>query len=466
MSSIESLDFNPYFMLHVLRTCITDTNFASKVLHVISADVFKTKEKKFLFNLVKNYFKEYKESPKDHFYELFEEEKKSLSEKSQKIAEDVLVTMAEIDHTNTKYLLNKIHEALSYISFEDALVEAAQLHKKKKLGEAKNVILKALREPEKVQKTYYDFLKDDSYIEQRTQGKTYKMKSMIKPWDDLIGGFNPTWLIVILAATKMGKTKLLVELAIAGVLQGLNGLFISLEQGKDEIDASIDQAIGFLGDRPGEAIDTMVYNRIKKEWYKTKKVVDTIFDLSIVSKNRRALGRFGGKLFVSDQTGGKFNCHDQEALIEQVQSENNVIFDFVITDYLGEMGVTEKGQKKKERVAENCSGLKGNAKSRNIIQFTAMQANRKAMSSKTVRSDLIGDAIEPIQIADLIWAICQTEKEERENQSRFYVAEYRHGPKHGQVSIVRDLNRGAIALGKGKDLNLKDDEEESNDTEY
>jgi replicative DNA helicase len=463
-TNLNEFDFNPYFLLHILRSCIIETSFASKVINVLDPKIFKTKEKIFLFKLVRNYFREYKEAPKDHFYELFENEKKSLSEKSQKIALEVLETISEITHTNEQYLLNKLSEAVAYIEFEDALIEAAQLHKRKKLGEAKATILKAMRTPEHIKSSYYNFLQDESYVESRFGGKQYKMRTMIKELDNLIGGLNPGWLITILAPTKFGKTKLLLELCVAAILQGLNVLFVSLEMNRNEIDNALDQAIGFLGDRPGEAIDTMAYNKIKKEWYKTKKVVDTIFDLDIVSRNRKALGRFGGKLFISDQSNGRFNCYDQEALIEQIQNEEEVIFDVIATDYLGEMGSTNKGQKKKERISENTSGLKSNAKLRNIIQLTAQQIQRSAGKLKRFQSDAVADAIEPIWVSDLILAMMATPKEERENQYRIEVAEYRHGDKHGVVSIVKDLRRGAIALGKGKEI--IDDEEENEDTEY
>lgn len=876
-SDLEQFDFSPYFLLHVLQACITDTNFASKVINILEPNIFRTKEKKFLFTLIRDYYREYKEAPKDHFFEVFEEEKKSLSEKSQKIALDVIETIAEINHSNPQYLLNKLHEAISYIEFEDALVEAAQLHKKRKLGEAKNVILKAIRKPENIRATYYNFLKDQSYVEKRVTGKTYKMRTMIKEFDALIGGFNPGWLITVLGSGKSGKcleenekillsdgqwipikdivknkitnivslnedgnlikkeisdfynngkkdcyrvitrtgrevittlnhpfltingwtaleklnigsniavpnkinffgkktipfykvrtlaylladgglsrpstigftkknsfimddfikcieqnfqdtisvvdnktvnitnnykisktkkwlqsinckfdlsknklipeivfsltkhclqeflstlftcdgsiytckdgrstidystsskemahqvqhlllrfgiisklrkkhtklnnkifpsflieisnkeniikfikeigfkfskkiksnkvlsnldktqnnreflsifpyeyvinvkyqldnyikengkknrkwhkqkplqllrgalnrktglrkntieqiakiinseeltkninnnvlwdtiisieyvgkrqtydltvpttenfvasdvivhnTKTLLEFCVAGVIQGLNGLFISLEMGKNEIDNALDQAVGFLGDKPGEEVDIMEYNKFKKEWRQERKIINTIFDLDLVSKNRKALSRFGGNLIISDQTDGrKFNFYDQEALIDQIEQEEGIVLDFVATDYLGEMGRTEKNQKKKERIADNASGLKAGARSRNIIQFTAMQKNRAGD---------IADAIEPVWVSDLIINIKQSKKEEMLNQCTYYVEEYRHGPKHMGVSLIRDLRRGQVSLGKGK--NIHEEEINEGDSEY
>jgi replicative DNA helicase len=280
------------------------------------------------------------------------------------------------------------------------------------------------------------------------EGKTYKFKTLIKPVDDMIGGMNPPWVVVILGATKGGKTKWLIELAIASQVQGLNCLFVSLEMNKEQIDNAFDQAIGFLGDKPGQKIETMDYKNGK--WCKVKMEVPTIYDIDKVKKNRKKLQSHGGKLVISDKTGLKFNYHNLESLIDEVEQTHEIILDMVIIDYLGEMGKTEKQQNKKQTIASNVAGIKMIGKEKNLMMITAEQGNRKAMRSDVFHSDLVADAIEPIWVGDLILAICQTEEEEKENLYRMFVAEYRHGEKHKIVTLVRDLAIGQIALGEGK----------------
>lgn len=456
--------FNSHFLNHIILNCIINTSFAKKVINVIDPKIFKIKEKKFIFNIIKDYVKEFDECPSDHFYDLFEERKNELPNKNQEKCIEIINNIRQINHSNPEYVLNRIHKAISYFEFEDAIVQCAKLHKAGKEAEAKSLILKAIKKPEEVKSSYYDFLKDTSYIEERSKGKTYKMKTLVKEVDDLIGGFNPTWLTVILGSTKAGKTKWLVELTIAGAIQGLNGLFVSGEMNKTQIDNAFDQAIGFLGDRPGEAIETMKFK--KGEWVKVKMEVPTIYDLNIVEKNRRALSKRGGLIKISDKTGGKFNYYDVEILLDQIEEDEGITFDFVVVDYLGHMGPTEKGQDRKLRNATNAEGLKAIAKERNLIVITAQQGNRQAMQAKTFQSHMVAEDINTIWIADLIPAICQTEKEEKENQYRWFVAENRNGPKHGFVNLVKDLNRGAICLGKGKDIKLEDDKNEYNDVDY
>jgi len=147
--------------------------------------------------------------------------------------------------------------------------------------------------------------------------------------------------------------------------------------------------------------------------------------------------------------------------MDKIEEEEGIIFDAVVTDYLFEMGPTEPGQSTKERLTSNTSGEKRIAQERNVIKVNAHQGNRKALRAKTFQSDMIAEDINIIFKSDLILAICQTEKEEELNQYRMFVGEYRHGPKHGSVPLVRDLSRGQIALGRGKDIKLEDNKKDA-----
>jgi replicative DNA helicase len=443
----ESLSFNSNFLNHVLKHCIVNTEFLRKIRPFLEPKIFKIKERSYLLELVYNYYDEFKQAPMDDFELIFEEEKENISDTLYKKCRRILDNINEIKSSNSEYILNNIHKALKHFAIEEAIVKAAQLCKAKEYDEAKAIFLKALREPDSIKTDFYDFYSDKEYIPNRIEGKNYKFKTLIKPIDNMIGGMNPSWVITILGATKAGKSKFLIELAIASQVQGLNCLFISLEMNKEVIDNAFDQAIGFLGDKPGQKIETMEYK--KGQWCKIKMEVPTIYDLDIVRKNRKKLKSHGGKLIISDQTGIKFNYINLEGLIDEIEQTHEIILDIIIVDYLGEMGKTEKQQNQKQKIASNIAGLKMIAKEKNVIMITAEQGNRQAMKSDTFHSNMVADAIEPIWVSDLVLAICQSEDEEKENLYRMFVAEYRHGEKHKIVTLVRDLAIGQIALGEG-----------------
>lgn len=443
----DQLNLNANFLNYILKHCIVDTSFLRKVRPFLEPKIFKIKERSYLLELIYTYYDEFKQAPQDDFELIFEEEKENISEALYNKCKRVIENLKEIKASNSEYILSNIHKALKHFAIEEAIVKSAQLCKAKEYDEAKSVFLKALREHDEIKADFYDFYSDTSYIPKRIEGKSYKFKTLVEPVDNMIGGINPPWVTTILGATKGGKTRWLLELAIASQVQGLNCLFVSLEMIQEHIDAALDQAIGFLGDKPGQKIETMEYKN--NSWCKVKMEVPTIFDLEIVKKNRKALKSHGGRLIISDQTGLKFNYMTLESLIDEIEQTKGIILDIVIVDYLGEMGKTEKQQNQKQKIAANVAGLKMIAKEKNLIMITAEQGNRKAMRSETFQSDQIADAIEPIWVSDLVLAICQTPEEEKENLYRMFVAEYRHGEKHKTVTLVRDLAIGQIALGEG-----------------
>lgn len=449
----DLLNFRPNFLNYILYHCITNDDFLKKVKIHLEPKIFKTKERIFLCELIYKYYDEYKKAPKDDFLPIFEEEKDSISSSLYDRCMAIISFMKGIKKSNSDFVLNNIHRAIRHLAIEEAIVKSAQLIKSKQYEEAKRIFLEALKKPEEIKLTNYDYFKDKTYVEERLEGKTYKMKSLINGLDRLIGGFNPTWLTTILAKAKGGKTTLLVELAIAAAQQGLKVLFVSLEMNKTEIDNCFDMALGGLGDKPNEKVDTYIYKGTN--WIKIKRKIPTIFDIDKVSKNREIMAKQGGKIIIADRSSLKFNYRDAENLLDELQETHGIIFDVLIVDYLGEMGKTEPTQSKKERISANTSGLKGIGKDYNLIVFSAMQGNRKAMNVDVFSSDLISDAIEPIFVSDLVLAICQNDEEEKNDLSRIFVAEYRHGPKHTSVTLLRDLNTKQIALDETKPLQKK-----------
>jgi len=458
------LDFNINFLNHILLQSILDTEFLKRIRPVIEPDLFKTKEKKFLIRLIYDYYDEYNKAPEDHFYDIIEYQKKQISKELYNKSMDVIKVLRDIDHSNPEFILGEIKNAVKHFKLEEAAVNFAQLIKIKQYDQAEKVIIDAIKSTEDIKQEYFNFFDDTEYIEKRIQGKSYKMRSLIPGLDKLIGGFNPAWLITILGAAKFGKTTMLVELSVAAMLQGLKVLFVTGEMSKQEIVDKFDQCIGFFSNTEHETIETMTFKNEK--WVKIKKKVDSIYDINKVIKSRNTIQRLGGDLYIADCSSGRVNWMGVDLIQDKIQQTHGHIFDVTVVDYLGIMKATEKGQNKKERIAENTLGLKELSKKRHQIIFTAQQGNRKAMTAKIFRSNEIADAIEPIFDSDVVLAICQTPTEEKYNVSRIYIAENRHGPRHQDISLVRDLARGQIALGEATENLLFKEDSENEDVDY
>lgn len=254
----------------------------------------------------------------------------------------------------------------------------------------------------------------------------------------------------------------LAELAIAGTMQGLNVTFVSLEMNKIIAKERFDQIIGFLSSNPSTD-NQEIMEEINGEWRKTQGKVNTIFDINTVEKNTARLKKVsGGGLKIVAFTRGRMNWMDIDRMLDDLEDREGYFTDLLIVDYLGIMKETITGQEKKNRITENCLGLKEICGKKNIIGITAMQGNRKAMQARVFHSHLVADDIDTIFNSDLVMAICQTKRELERGRYRLYIAEYRHGPKGASVGLIRDLTVGQIALGEFDIEEFEEEQSEGN----
>lgn len=464
-------NFGNQFFNGVCYHCIFSTDFLKKVIAILPLEVYRSRERKIIMKMLYDYYNQYKAAPENLFYDLFQELEKELSDSEYDRCMALIGILRGFSGKNYQYYLDRLNDSLRHFYLEEGSVEFASLIKRKKYDEAKAVILKAMKAMDETSDTeYYDYFEDKTYIEKRLSEVKYVMRTLIDAVDKNIKGLNPTWLITILAATKMGKSWMLMEMAVAALFQGLNVLFISLEMNKEQVDSRFDQIIGFMSSIESEDTqEVMSYRR--EEWQKTNEVVDSIFDIGAVEKNRKRFRKVGGgNLKVMAFNRGRMNHLDIDRVLDQAEEQDGFVADVLIVDYLGIMKETALGQSKKERIGENCLGIKEICGKRNLIGFTAMQGNRKAMMAKTFHSHMVADDIDTIFHSDLVLAMCATKKEEEENKYRIYCANYRHGKQHWSVGITRCLNQGQIALDSyeledGWDSE-DDDNEESNGTYY
>lgn len=604
--------FGNHFWNQVIYHSIQNDDFLKKVVNRIPIEVFGSKEKKYIAKMIFDFYLEYKTAPKDNFYDLFKEAEKSLAPELYNKCINLISILKELSGTNWEYILSRIDDAIKHYRLEEASVEFATLIKNKKYDEARTVILEAMRPTEEGESSYFDFFTDKSYISDRLSEQKYKMKTLIKGLDDLIGGLNPSWLLTILGVKKSGKclkgdsiitfangeqetieyvvknkifgdvisynektkkfekatiinhqyngkkecfkimTKtgriieatdnhpfltpsgwrklselcvgsyiaapkqppqtidfcnseifydeivsitstgvhnvydislnknynfiannliahnsfLMLELAVAAVLQGKNVLFVSLEMNKKVIEERLDQMIGFMSSKVVDGpVDIFEFKHNK--WKKEKVTVDNIFNIDAVEKNRNKIKRIGGGgLKIMAFNRGRVNYLDIEAILDELEQKDGFITDVLIVDYLGIMKRTEPTQDDKSAISANCLGIKELLGKRNLIGITAMQGNRQAMKAKIFHSDMIAKDIDVTQHSDIVVSISQTPKEETEGKYRLYIADNRHGPQHISIGMIRDLTIGQVALGEYDLTSEEFIEEEENSEDY
>jgi replicative DNA helicase len=457
----QVLEFNNHFLNQIIYHSIQDDQFIKAIRNVVPLSTFKTKDRKHLMQIIYDFFDDYKEAPKENFFDIFKEYEDTITEDLYDRCMNLIGVLKDITGSNAKYILTLINDAMYHFQLEEASIEFAGLIKAKEYDKAAGVILEAIKRPRQIEEPYYNYVSDRKFIGDRLREERYKMKTRIEGLDSLIGGLRNRWLITTLGATKAGKTWFLIEMAISAMLQGLNVLFVSLEMGKEQIDERLDMSVGFMTSSPkGEA---EILRAMGDGYIKSLESIESIYNVQKVVKNRQRLQKIsGGNLEVVAFDRGRLNWHDVNRILDELEEKKGFYTNVLIVDYLGIMKETESGQSKKDRISENCLGLKEIAATRNLISISAMQGNRRAMTSKTFHSYLVADDIDTIFNSDLVMAICQTDMEEKESRARIYIANYRHGKQHGSIGVFRDLAIGQFAVDE---YEIKDNWGEEDDDE-
>lgn len=442
----QVLEFNNHFLNQIIYHSIQDDKFVKAIRSVVDLTTFKTKDRKHLMQIVYDFYDDYQEAPKENFFDIFKEYEDTISNDLYDRCMNLIGVLKDITGSNGKYILSKINDAMYHFTLEEASIEFAGLIKAKEYDQAAGVILEAIKRPRQIEEPYYNYVSDRKFIGDRLREDRYKMKTRITGLDKIIGGLRNKWLVTTLGATKAGKTWFLIEMAVSGMLQGLNVLFVSLEMGKEQIDERLDMSVGFMTSSPkGEA--EILRSMGSGNYIKSLESIESIYNVGKVVKNKQRLQKIsGGNLEVVAFDRGRLNWKDVNRIMDELEEKKGFYTNVLIVDYLGIMKETESGQSKKDRISENCLGLKEIAATRNLISISAMQGNRRAMTSKIFHSYLVADDIDTIFNSDLVMAICQTEIEEKESKARIYIANYRHGKQHGQIGIFRDLAIGQFAV--------------------
>ena len=199
----------------------------------------------------------------------------------------------------------------------------------------------------------------------------------------LYGGFSKGELNIFAGGSGSGKSLVLMNIALNWVLQGLSGVYISLE---------LSEALTSL------RTDAMLSNMSTK---------DIRRDMDTTTMKVKMVGKKSGKYRVK-ALSAQSNINDIRAYLKEVQVQTGMPIDFVMVDYLDLlMPVSAKVSPndlfvKDKYVSEELRNL---AKELDILMVTASQLNRSAVEEIEFDHSHISGGISKINTADNVFGI-------------------------------------------------------------
>lgn len=206
----------------------------------------------------------------------------------------------------------------------------------------------------------------------------------------LRGGCVKKKLHIVMAATNVGKTVYLINVAKQYLLQGLNILYVSMEISEEEVIERIDACI--------MKTDTKDLPQLNKSQYFDKLK-------NIISKSR-------GRLIVKEYPTASANVKHLKYLLDELELKSNFVPDFIILDYINIFGSVRYSNlgDSYTYVKVISEELRGLCMEKNVGMFSATQSNRNQVNSSNIRSSDIAESFGTVMTVDLMIGMIETDE--------------------------------------------------------
>lgn len=329
-----------------------------------------------------------------------------------------------------EYLCDETKQFIKTKRIENSLVELVQLMDQGKTDEAVKAVLDAasVHFDESLGLDYFEDL--ESRIE-KMKSPDSVIPSGIDALDEKIGGgWHRKGLVIFGAATNVGKTLILGDIACKLVNQGLNGLYVSLEINENilanRIDANLtDISMSDLYDDPDRLMAEIMARK--------KQAEDT--------------GNEFGRFIIKEYPPATMNANQLLSLVRELELKRNGFKpDFICVDYLGLMipngkGFSDNTYGKLKTAAEE---LRAVGCILDVPIFSAVQINREGFNESHIGLDKTADSIGIPMTADLMFMISRTEDMAANNQIYFNVAKSRYSKNGDGLYLKVDYDHMRI----------------------
>ncbi len=465
-----------HFQDSLLLLCIQDTEVLRLIRPAVDPSILASRETQSLLGMCFDFFDKYEEAPDTHFQdELF-----NLLEHKNDDEQDLYIRYIErlydVKNPSKTYVLRKLSDFVHERKMDGVALEFAKSIKAGQYSQAENMMYNALRSGIQSENQGTDYFKS-SVAESRVPPL---MRSCIPALDKCIGGFWRAQFISIWGGYKGGKSWLLLAMARAALMQGLDVLHISHEMTDRQMINRYDMMLGGMCDSVTphpwkEEVDKRkhLYN-IKSEMFnpETRRIEmmepmlrSSIDDISEVRKARRQLMRFGGKLILKKFPMGSASMKDLYRYINYLEAFEGFAPSVIINDYADIMAPMDPSKQTRDQLNESYIWHKRLADERDIIVFTVSQIRREAARRNRIRMDDVAEDARKAGHTDLTLGISQTPQQEPHDQRNLFVVASREGAQGRGCVLGGNLAIGQIALWSALPHELEPEEELQDDTD-
>jgi len=468
INSINERDF--------VTSLIISDKCCKVLIPYINLDYFETDYSRIIVDWIIQYWKKFKQCPKDDITSLFITHQDEIQDESLKdLTASFLQNIAEsnLNINNEDYLLDKGRDFIDsralkvYTEQLTACLEVNDMEKARKI----QTKYKKVSETETNEVSL--FSKDSVKIIQDALN-TVDEELLVLPecLNKVTGKLHRNDFVAILAPPKTGKSFFMQYLGIEAVKQGLNVVFVSMEMTRNEV---IQRMWKMLYGSKSGIIPEGIYEgaRIVKDPDDSEKYKSELFDIRVKSsagksvsylqkQSTTANGHKGGLRIIAYPMYDA-SAEDITQRVEELAQTENFVADVVIIDYADITKPMGGGSETRNQLDVIWKHLRGFAAKFHCLMITASQTNRTAWKSANVDGSSIGEDFRKLAQVTSFVSMEQSPKMKQSKIMRIRNIAVRNGDVEDTCVFPQCLALGQFVFGNpvlGKDFNFSSEDEE------
>lgn len=150
------------------------------------------------------------------------------------------------------------------------------------------------------------------------------------------------------------------------------------------------------------------------------------------------------------------------AYLDMMKLDHGIEYGLILIDYLDLMGADDKKDKDYLEKVQICTDIRAIAVDYDVPIWTACRATREATGKKRINMSHMAGAFERVAIADLVAALCQTDRERTQGIMRIAFVACRN--ESGNRQIICEFQPAKMSICSVESRELTDDDFEDEDS--
>ena len=405
--------FGHVFQSKIISSLLSDKKFIQTISDILEPDYFDSDANKWLCEIIRDYFFEYKTTP------TLEVMKVKIDEMENEILQVSVVdnlkeSWRNVESTDLKFVQEQTLEFCRNQVMKQAIMDSVDLIEVGQYDQIKKIVDEAM-------KAGSDRDLGHDYIEGIEERLTKSTRDTVKtgwdPIDEVMdGGLGAGELGVVVAPAGIGKTWCLQNIGAYSVKQGLNVVHYTLELNQN-----------YVGLRYDTVFSGITTSDIKFYQDDVKKKIDAL----------------KGTLLIKYFPTKSASVQTLTSHLSQIEIQGNKP-DLVIVDYADILkGVGSEKRHVLENIYEDLRGLAGEIE---CPIWTASQANRSSLEEEIIDATKVAEAYSKVMIADFVVSVSRKVEDKIANTSRFHVIKNRFGIDGITFPSSMNTNIGKILI--------------------